>query len=175
MASIIQTLISSRLFTSRHPSPSTFPLYNPPLPSNSKLCEDTLAVGNATDTADSVPEPADPLIQYVVLRRDLIDTWPLGSIVSQGCHASVAAISTFKDDPFTLDYCSPNNLNFMRKVTVEVKGEAQMLNLSEKLKSNGIDHKLWIEQPENFPTCIATKPYPKSIVSSFFKKLKLCK
>ena len=61
------------------------------------------------------------------------------------------------------------------KVTLEVKGETQILNLSEKLTAGGIAHKLWIEQPENFPTCLATKPYPKSIVSSYFKKLKLCK
>ncbi|GJN26524.1 hypothetical protein PR202_gb14461 [Eleusine coracana subsp. coracana] len=32
-----------------------------------------------------------------------------------------------------------------------------------------------IEQPENIATCIATAPCPKSQVSSFFKKLKLCK
>lgn len=61
------------------------------------------------------------------------------------------------------------------QVTLEVKGEPQILNLSEKLTAGGITHKLWVEQPENIPTCLATKPYPKSIVSSFFKKLKLCK
>lgn len=61
------------------------------------------------------------------------------------------------------------------QVTLEVKGEAQILNLAEKLKAGGIAHKLWIEQPENIPTCLATKPYPKSVVSPFFKKLKLCK
>ncbi|KAL0324023.1 UNVERIFIED_CONTAM: putative peptidyl-tRNA hydrolase PTRHD1 [Sesamum calycinum] len=57
------------------------------------------------------------------------------------------------------------------EVTLEVKGEAQILNLADKLKASGIAHKLWIEQPENIPTCLATKPYPKSSVSSFFKKL----
>ncbi|KAJ4834766.1 hypothetical protein Tsubulata_020006 [Turnera subulata] len=115
------------------------------------------------------------LVQYVVLRRDLIDTWPMGSVVTQGCHASVAAIWSHKDDPHTLQYCSPENIDSMHKVTLEVKGEPQILNLSEKLKAGGIAHKLWIEQPENFPTCLATKPYPKSAVSAFFKKLKLCK
>ncbi|KAL8266976.1 hypothetical protein R6Q59_004320 [Mikania micrantha] len=60
-------------------------------------------------------------------------------------------------------------------VTLEVKGEMQLKNLSEKLTSNNIAHKLWIEQPENYPTCLASKPYPKSVVSAFFKKLKLCK
>ncbi|XP_062024135.1 uncharacterized protein LOC133740213 isoform X3 [Rosa rugosa] len=123
----------------------------------------------------SKPETPDVLVQYVVLRRDLIDTWPLGSVVTQGCHASVSAIWSHKDDPHTLQYCSPENIDSMHKVTLEVKGEPQILNLSEKLKAGGIEHKLWIEQPENFPTCLATKPYPKSIVSSYFKKLKLCK
>lgn len=56
-----------------------------------------------------------------------------------------------------------------------MKGETQIVNLSEKLNAGGIAHKLWIEQPENIPTCLATKPYPKSTVSLVFKKLKLCK
>ncbi|KAL6207697.1 hypothetical protein ACLB2K_018651 [Fragaria x ananassa] len=123
----------------------------------------------------SKPETPDVVVQYVVLRRDLIDTWPFGSVVTQGCHASVSAIWSHKDDPHTLQYCSPESIDSMHKVTLEVKGEPQILNLSEKLKAGGIEHKLWIEQPENFPTCLATKPYPKSMESSYFKKLKLCK
>ncbi|KAJ6295262.1 hypothetical protein OIU78_023306 [Salix suchowensis] len=103
------------------------------------------------------------LVQYVVLRRDLIDTWPMGSVVTQGCHASVSSIWSHKEDPHTLQYCSPENIDSMHKVTLEVKGEPQILNLSEKLKAGGIAHKLWIEQPENIPTCLATKPYPKSV------------
>lgn len=117
----------------------------------------------------------DVLVQYVVLRRDLIDTWPLGSVVTQGCHASVGAIWSNRDDPHTVQYCSPEKIDSMHKVTLEVKGETQLVNLSEKLKTGEIGHKLWIEQPENIPTCLATKPAPKSIVSPFFKKLKLCK
>ncbi|MBA0568420.1 hypothetical protein Golob_005917 [Gossypium lobatum] len=126
-------------------------------------------------TKTDPPTDDDVLLQYVVLRRDLIDKWPLGSVVTQGCHASVSAIWSHKDDPHTLQYCSPDNIDSMHKVTLEVKGETQILNLSEKLLAAGIAHKLWIEQPENFPTCLATKPYPKSMVSPFFKKLKLCK
>ncbi|WCJ30504.1 Peptidyl-tRNA hydrolase II (PTH2) family protein [Euphorbia peplus] len=122
-----------------------------------------------------LPSAEDVLVQYVVLRRDLIDTWPTGSVVTQGCHAAVAAIWENKEDDLTVKYCSPQNINSMHKVTLEVKGETQIKNLSEKLIGGGIAHKLWIEQPENIPTSIATKPYPKSVVSSFFKKLKLCK
>ncbi|KFK25355.1 hypothetical protein AALP_AA8G102200 [Arabis alpina] len=136
-------------------------------------------IGSVVDASvndeNSAANPDDVVVQYVVLRRDLIDSWPLGSVVTQGCHASVAAIWEFKDDPVTLQYCDPLHIDSMHKVTLEVKGEIQIMNLSEKLKLGGISHKLWMEQPENIPTCIATKPYPKSHVSSFFKKLKLCK
>ncbi|XP_073131898.1 uncharacterized protein [Henckelia pumila] len=141
--------------------------------------ESSTAAKVAADTNNndqySGSSAAETVIQYVVLRRDLIDSWPLGSVVTQGCHASVAAIWAHKDDPDTLLYCSPSNIDSMHKVTLEVKGEAQIRNLSEKLEAGGVAHKLWMEQPENIPTCLATKPYPKSFVSSFFKKLKLCK
>ncbi|XP_028802347.1 putative peptidyl-tRNA hydrolase PTRHD1 [Neltuma alba] len=135
----------------------------------------TVPVSTSSQNDESQAEIADVIVQYVVLRRDLIDTWPLGSVVTQGCHASVSAIWSNKDDPHTVDYCSPEKIDSMHKVTLEVKGEPQIINLSEKLTSGGIVHKLWIEQPENIPTCLATKPYPKSMVSSYFKKLKLCK
>ncbi|WVZ87014.1 hypothetical protein U9M48_033716 [Paspalum notatum var. saurae] len=124
-------------------------------------------------------EAADVLVQYVVLRRDLADAWPLGSVVAQGCHAAVAAVWAHRDHPDTAAYCAPDNLDRMHKacstVTLEVKGEIQLKNLAEKLEAAGVRHKLWVEQPENIPTCIATAPCPKSQVSSFFKKLKLCK
>lgn len=125
--SSIQNLFSSRLFPTR--LTTAFPLSNlPPSPSKPSLRMDVSAgdaasanvsvtSSHATNTANAKSE-SDPLIQYVVLRRDLIDTWPLGSIVSQGCHASVAAISTFKDDPHTIHYCNPSNLEVMRKVNV---------------------------------------------------------
>ncbi|CAA0831927.1 Peptidyl-tRNA hydrolase II (PTH2) family protein [Striga hermonthica] len=145
----------------------------PILPRIRSRMQSSAAAADSAATQGTDSSVTDTLMQYVVLRRDLIDSWPLGSLVTQGCHASVAAIWNNKDDPDTLRYCSPSNLDSMHKVTLEVKGEAQILNLSDKLKTDGIAHKLWIEQPENIPTCLATKPYPKSVVSLYFKKLKL--
>ncbi|GAA0170428.1 hypothetical protein Leryth_020793 [Lithospermum erythrorhizon] len=162
-----------------HTLPPRLFFHKPPLPLHRPLSHAPPHISTmeppsaATTTPDSGQQAPDPLVQYVVLRRDLIDTWPLGSVVTQGCHASVAAIWAHKDDPHTHQYCL--NIDSMHKVTLEVKGEAQILTLTEKLKENSIDHKLWIEQPENIPTCLATKPYPKSIVSSYFRRLKLCK
>ncbi len=56
-----------------------------------------------------------------------------------------------------------------------MKGETQLRNLAAKLTEAGVKHKLWVEQPEAFPTCLATKPYRKSEIASHFKKLNLCK
>jgi hypothetical protein len=54
-----------------------------------------------------------------------------------------------------------------------VASEEALTELSEKLAENKMDYKLWIEQPENYPTCLATKPYPRDEISKFFKKFKL--
>ena len=58
---------------------------------------------------------------------------------------------------------------------LHVKGETQLKNLSAKLVEAGVVHKLWTEQPENFATCLATKPYVKDEVSQYFKKCNLAK
>ena len=44
---------------------------------------------------------------------------------------------------------------------------------TEKLTAESIEHKLWTEQPENTPTAIALKPYPRSRVAPLVKKFSL--
>ncbi|KAM2138459.1 hypothetical protein ACFX1Q_010506 [Malus domestica] len=46
----------------------------------------------AAEATPDIPksDTTDVLVQYVVLRRDLIDTWPTSSVVTQGCHASAS-------------------------------------------------------------------------------------
>ena len=60
-------------------------------------------------------------------------------------------------------------------VFIQASNQEELEKLSQDLTASKIDHKLWVEQPENFPTCLATKPYPKQQIQSFFKKLKLFK
>jgi len=136
------------------------------------------AAGTGTNSTSEV------LLQYVVLRRDLWDVkgddgsatpWPLGAVVAQGCHASTAALWLSKDDEETIAYCGEDNLDHMHKAVLEVKSETQLRNLSEKLGQSGVKHKLWIEQPEDVATCLATAPLPKSKVYPLLKKFQLCK
>ncbi|XP_072350757.1 putative peptidyl-tRNA hydrolase PTRHD1 [Scyliorhinus torazame] len=124
----------------------------------------------------AAPGPApSPLLQYVVLRADLQPEsgWSLGALVAQACHASTAAIHLFYPEPNTQQYL--RELDSMRKVVLQAADEQTLTKLSETLKEANIDHKLWIEQPENVATCLALKPYPKNQVQKLLKKLKLLK
>lgn len=62
----------------------------------------------------------DYLIQYVLVRGDLAKNlkWPLGAVIAQACHACVAAIHLFQQDPHTQAYL--NDLNNMHKAVLEV-------------------------------------------------------
>ncbi|KAF8562598.1 hypothetical protein P879_10611 [Paragonimus westermani] len=113
------------------------------------------------------------LLQYIVVRRDLstVLNWPLGAIVAQGCHAATAALHTFREHSNTLAYL--NQLDRMHKVVLGVSDLQDLQQLANRLSENQIQHYLWIEQPENVCTCLATRPYPKAEVQSYFKGLKL--
>lgn len=115
------------------------------------------------------------LVQYVVVRTDLMTTlaWPLGAVIAQACHASTAVAHLYHEEENMQRYLA--DLDNMHKVVLGVESETKLQNLSEKLHEAAIDHKLWIEQPEDIPTCLVTKPYPKEEVSKLFKKLKLFK
>lgn len=137
-----------------------------------------MAAAAASSAASSAAAAgASPVVQFVVLRRDLWRSlgWPLGAVVAQGCHAAVAAVWEGREDPGTLQYCAPEALPHMTKVVLEVKGEPQLVALHDKLAAAGVPHHLWREQPEDFPTCLATRPCARQEVEHLFRKLNLCK
>ncbi|KAI5094366.1 putative peptidyl-tRNA hydrolase PTRHD1 [Silurus meridionalis] len=115
------------------------------------------------------------LVQYVVVRSDLIHglSWPLGAVITQACHAATAVIHVNYSDPDTQEYLA--DLDNMHKVVLQATDEASLTQLSRMLSEHGVAHKLWTEQPENFPTCLALKPYPKDSVHHLLKKFKLFK
>ena len=115
------------------------------------------------------------IVQYVIVRSDLIKTlsWPVGALIAQACHASTAAIHLYYHHEDTIAYLS--DLDNMHKIVLEVKSEEELGKLGQKLTDSQIDHKMWVEQPENFPTCLAVRPYPKNEIQKFFKGLKLYK
>ncbi|XP_020776440.1 putative peptidyl-tRNA hydrolase PTRHD1 [Boleophthalmus pectinirostris] len=125
----------------------------------------------------AAPGAAAParLVQYVVVRSDLVHSlsWPLGAVITQACHAATAAIHLHYTDPDTQRYLQ--ELDSMHKVVLAAPDEVALSGLSQSLTQAGVLHKLWIEQPENIPTCLALKPYPKDTVHPLLKKFKLFK
>ncbi|KAL1508925.1 hypothetical protein ABEB36_003744 [Hypothenemus hampei] len=115
------------------------------------------------------------IVQYVVVRGDLLKElkWPIGALIAQACHAVTAVTHLYSEDEHTKSYLE--DLNNMHKVVLEANNEDSIRDLSKALEENNIKHKMWIEQPENIPTCIAVKPYPKEEVQRYFKKFKLFK
>jgi peptidyl-tRNA hydrolase len=111
----------------------------------------------------------DPIVQYIAIRSDL--KWPKGALIAQCCHASTAVIHLNYNDEETKKYL--NDLDSMHKIVVGVPTVNELNELHTSLNDNKISCKLWIEQPENIPTCLAIKPCSKKSVETFFKMFKL--
>lgn len=127
------------------------------------------ATTSQQDSTTNTLNKPDPIVQYIALRSDL--KWPKGALIAQSCHATAAVLHLNYNDKQTQEYLE--NLDSMHKVVVGVPSENELKELSEQLAKDDIKFKLWIEQPENVPTCLATKPYSKSLVEKFFKAFKL--
>ena len=87
------------------------------------------AAGAPEEQQSMLPVDADDVIvQAIVVRRDLLKdmSWPVGSVMSQACHACLAVAWEHRDDPCVAAYLAPGNIDSMHKVVKECKGEPQV-------------------------------------------------
>jgi peptidyl-tRNA hydrolase len=127
------------------------------------------ASASPASPASPAPPDADTLVQYLVLRRDL--KWPTGALVAQGAHAAVAAVWATRAAADTVAYC--DDVDHMHKVTLEAGSAEALETVATALAGAGVPHKLWVEQPEGVPTCLATAPGRRSLLKPFFTALRL--
>ncbi|CAE8602985.1 unnamed protein product [Polarella glacialis] len=68
--------------------------------------EPTACHGTAADKESSASAPVrkDPLVMYVMIRKDL--DWPVGALMNQACHASSAVTWESREDTQAVDYFS---------------------------------------------------------------------
>ncbi|KCV70120.1 hypothetical protein H696_03581 [Fonticula alba] len=159
----------------------------------------TAATSSATapSSADGVPattaatvtvDPAQQLVMYIIVRNDLLQHpgWSTGSLIAQGSHAASAAVWAFRDHPDTVRYVTgepgcamlqaSNGESFngsMRKVVLVAKSEEKLLGARDALTAAGLDHIVWTELPEDLPTAIATRPYPRAQFGNTLRSLPL--
>ncbi|KJE94856.1 hypothetical protein CAOG_005427 [Capsaspora owczarzaki ATCC 30864] len=81
------------------------------------------AAATTSAVSAAVTATAPVIVQYIAIRRDLLKTlkWTFGSVATQACHASSAAIWTFRKHPCTEEYLSDEQIDRMHKVVVEVR------------------------------------------------------
>ncbi len=89
--------------------------------------------------------------------------WNKGAVIAQACHAAVAAIARFGEHEMTRAYLA--DLPSMTKIVLATKSAEEYRSILEALKAGSWEHYEWVEQPENVSTCIALRPYPKSVPS----------
>ncbi|XP_058060148.1 putative peptidyl-tRNA hydrolase PTRHD1 [Anopheles bellator] len=114
---------------------------------------------------------AAKLYMYIIVNGEIAKTWPKGALIAQCCHAVACTFHLYGSDSEYSEYF--NDLDNMHKVVLEAPDATKLLGLGEALQQGDIKHKVWIEQPENIPTCIAVKPYRKEVVQKYVKKFKL--
>ncbi|KZO95229.1 peptidyl-tRNA hydrolase II [Calocera viscosa TUFC12733] len=119
----------------------------------------TQEVAPAADTVLASPQSA-PLVMQIVVRRDLMDVekWGVGPLIAQGAHAATAVLYETRELANTQLYLA--DLHNMRKVVLQTPDADSLAKLSALLSNAtpAIPHHMWLEQPENTPTCIALAP-----------------
>ncbi|KAI0827943.1 peptidyl-tRNA hydrolase II [Trametes gibbosa] len=107
----------------------------------------------------SPPQP-QPLVMQIVVRRDLLDVegWGVGPLMAQVAHATSAVLHETRERSETQMYLA--DLKNMRKVVLQTVDQSTLQRLASLLAESDppVPHHLWVEQPENVPTCLALAP-----------------
>jgi peptidyl-tRNA hydrolase len=121
-------------------------------------------------------------VQYIVVRKDLVDIMGVGKVSAQVAHASLGVVL---DGKKLLEH--PNIYGWLEgpfvKLVCYVKTKQKLLNLSEKLDSENIRHKLIYdacrtmlepEEPNGTTlTCFGVIPLARNDVPKCLQKLQL--
>ncbi|EIN06795.1 peptidyl-tRNA hydrolase II [Punctularia strigosozonata HHB-11173 SS5] len=124
---------------------------------------DVPGAGTSGSRSELVVPVPEPLIMQIIVRRDLLDKegWGLGPLMAQTAHATAAVLHETRENPNTQAYLA--DLKGMRKIVMQTSSVASLTKLSNALSAATppVPHHLWIEQPENEPTCVAIAPNRK--------------
>lgn len=116
---------------------------------------------------------SQPLVMQLIVDKRLIqdEGWSMGPMMAQAAHATAAILARTAAAPDTMEYLALENLGAMRKIVLQTPDGVGLRELAEKLESARRESDatpsfhLWVEQPEDVPTCIAVAPNRKPKVT----------
>ena len=123
-------------------------------------------------------EEKEKIVQYIVVRNDLgrNQDRAFNTLISHTASAATAAIHIYYKHEHTQQYLKDlEDLDNPNKKVFQVEDEDGLLELDTQFMLHKVEYRMWIKQPENYATCIATRPYPKSELDPYFKNLKVYK
>eukprot|EP00440_Ansanella_granifera_P001837 gb/GFBE01001980.1/.p1 GENE.gb/GFBE01001980.1/~~gb/GFBE01001980.1/.p1 ORF type:complete len:154 (+),score=31.67 gb/GFBE01001980.1/:1-462(+) len=118
---------------------------------------------------DASPARKDPLVMYVLVRRDL--EWPVGALMNQVSHATAAVAWEAREDVQAAEYFNEVE-GQMTTMTMGASEEAELRKVAQKLETAGFPFRLWVEQPEGVASALATWPRRRSEIQKCFKGIK---
>lgn len=113
------------------------------------------------------------LKQYIIVRKDLVKTAPVGKMMSQAAHAAVGACNISLEEDIK-DW----ELGQSTKITLAVKNEFQLLKVISQLESFDIPFAKIIDAGRTVfdgetLTCVGVGPIHHDDLESITKKLQL--
>lgn len=119
------------------------------------------------------------IVQYLVMRRDIVEERGIGFASAQLCHASMAPISNRLRADFAQPISSALDNETIAwlagtfiKYVMQVRDADELGELLIRLKADGIDVVPIVESSIGQMTCLGLKPYNKGRVAPYFKNLK---
>ena len=128
-----------------------------------------MALRACAHSVSRVGSMSQPLVMQLIVDRRLIqeDGWTIGPMMAQAAHATAAVLAQTAVAPDTMEFLAPANLASMRKIVLQAPDGVGLRDLAAQLDAarqeteESPPYHLWIEQPENVPTCLAVAPNRK--------------
>ena len=137
--------------------------------------QSTGSVTSEQEAPENGEEEKEVIVQYIIVRNDVYRNQErsFNTILQHTSSAATSIIHKHYHHKNTREYLKDGD--DMKKKIFQVNDIKELSTLANLLQSNSIDFRIWVKEPDNIATCLATRPYPVSEISKYFKNVKIYK
>ncbi|KAL0216754.1 hypothetical protein P9112_008938 [Eukaryota sp. TZLM1-RC] len=111
--------------------------------------------------------------QYVIINRQIKESFPLGAVITQAVHSAVNVLYRYRDRNEVQEYMAQEP-GHQHTVVLEASSSEELFKIKSKLHGLDVESVVFVEQPENFATALATLPVLKERTKPVLKRYRLC-